>query len=144
MILGFGPQPNAGPIPTQLAYAGFSFLFFNLLKFTGGHMIWVLLLLVVLAGLFINSTYPADCIPQWGMVGTFSPHVFCPPGSHTFSGPLNISAREFRWVFLKARPGLPANFTHRPPSCSKVATCAQHYQQAHPGYATATLPTRSH
>jgi hypothetical protein len=29
--------------------------------------------------------YPADCIPQWGMVGTFSPHFFLPPpGPHTY------------------------------------------------------------
>jgi hypothetical protein len=55
MNLGFGPKPYTGLMPTELVYAGFSFLFFNLLKFTGGHMIWVLLLLVVLAGLFINS-----------------------------------------------------------------------------------------
>ena len=55
MTLGVCPEPNAGPIPTDLVYRRFSLRFFNLLKSTGGQMIWVLLLLVVLAGLFINS-----------------------------------------------------------------------------------------
>jgi hypothetical protein len=55
MLLGICPRPNAEIMPTQLVYGRFPLPFFNLLKFTGGHMIWVLLLLVVLAGLFINS-----------------------------------------------------------------------------------------
>jgi hypothetical protein len=34
MNLGVCPKPYTGLMPTQLAYAGFSILFFNLLKFT--------------------------------------------------------------------------------------------------------------
>jgi hypothetical protein len=56
MILGFCPQLNTGPIPTQLAYAGFLILFFNLLKFTGGLMLTTLLL-VFLVGLgFVSGS----------------------------------------------------------------------------------------
>jgi hypothetical protein len=55
MNLGVCVKSNTGLMPTQLVYGRFPLPFFNLLNFTGGHMIWVLLLLVVLAGLFINS-----------------------------------------------------------------------------------------
>jgi hypothetical protein len=55
MTLGVCPKPYTGLMPAQLVYGRFPLPFFNLLNFTGGHMIWVLLLLVVLAGLFINS-----------------------------------------------------------------------------------------
>ena len=56
MILGFCPLSNNGPIPTQLAYAGFLILFFNLLKFTGGLMLTTLLL-VFLVGLgFVSGS----------------------------------------------------------------------------------------
>ncbi len=43
-------------MPTQLAYAGFLILFFNLLKFTGGLMLTTLLL-VFLVGLgFVSGS----------------------------------------------------------------------------------------
>jgi hypothetical protein len=92
-----------------------------------------------------HPPYPADCIPQWGMVGTFSPHFFLPPlDPILFLTQMIIGPLEFRGGFIKARPEFPAHLTHRPSSCSRAATCAQYYQQAHLGYATVTLPTRSH
>jgi hypothetical protein len=47
MILGACPLPNADLMPTQLAYAGFSLRFFNLLQNQGGSLFTLLLILAV-------------------------------------------------------------------------------------------------
>ena len=55
MILGVCPEPNAGPIPTELVYARFPFLFFNLLQH--GGFVLTTFLLVLLVGLgFVSGS----------------------------------------------------------------------------------------
>ena len=57
MNLGTCPFLNAGHIPTQLAYAGFPFLFFHLLLIKEAlvSLIMLCFALTVLTGLFIDS-----------------------------------------------------------------------------------------
>jgi hypothetical protein len=55
MTLGVCPKPYTGLMPTQSAYAGFSILFFNLLKFTEVYLISLALVLAALVALFAGS-----------------------------------------------------------------------------------------
>ena len=67
-----------------------------------------------------------------GVAGTgFSPIFFAPRGiTHTFFWTVEYIAVRIFGDSINARPKLPAKFIHKPSSCSRMAICAQRYQQA--------------